>query len=196
MINLISHHHDAPLKSRSKIWKYEQRCIAESPQNHCVYTSTKFANGRGVSVLATKPVAKHFESLSSFAQPEKFGNVHDFSAAPWEVKEIPGKGKGLFATKEINRGEVLLANFPVLVLNVEAFQFDFYHQYKYLHIAVDQLPPATQEIVMGLAAYNPGDPIMEVLNTNAFAAEFDGAPHFMLYPETSVCFPSFHTYNG
>jgi hypothetical protein len=35
-------------------------------------------------------------------------------------------------------------------------------------------------------AGSQGDPIMERINTNAFAGEFEGAPHFLMYPETAV----------
>ena len=33
-----------------------------------------------------------------------------------------------------------------------------------------------------------GDLVMERVNTNAFAGEFEGMPHFLLYPETAVSF--------
>jgi len=39
---------------------------------------------------------------------------------------------------------------------------------------------------MRMASYAAGDEIMERINTNAFAGEFEGEPHFMLYPETAL----------
>jgi hypothetical protein len=39
---------------------------------------------------------------------------------------------------------------------------------------------------MRTAAHSQGDPLMERINTNAFAGDFEGAPHFLMYPETAV----------
>ncbi|KAH8758632.1 putative N-lysine methyltransferase SMYD2 [Hyaloscypha sp. PMI_1271] len=49
-----------------------------------------------------------------------------------------------------------------------------------------ELPNATREIILRTAANNQGDPIMERINTNAFIGEFEGAPHFLFYPETAL----------
>ncbi|KAH6682569.1 putative N-lysine methyltransferase SMYD2 [Halenospora varia] len=48
------------------------------------------------------------------------------------------------------------------------------------------LPDESRKIFMKTATHNPGDPIMERINTNAFAGEFEGEQHFFLYPETAL----------
>jgi len=171
----------------SDSWKFEPKCIPsqESKRQFCVYTSTEFANGRGISIITHDHIAARIEELSSFTKPGVFNSTNNFSNAPWEVKSVPGRGKGLFATRKITRGEVILSNFPVAVLHMEAFPLDYALNYEYLHLAYNQLPSTTKALFMDLAAHNSGDPIMERINTNAFAGEFGGSPHFMMYPEAA-----------
>jgi len=151
-----------------------------------VYTSTGFANGRGISIITDDDIATKIEDLPSFVQTSAFNSTNNFSNAPWEVKSVLGRGKGLFATRKITRGEVILSNFPVAVLHMEAFPLDHALNYEHLHLAYNQLPSATKALFMDLTAHNSGDPIMERINTNAFAGEFGGSPHFMMYPEAAV----------
>ncbi|EHK98295.1 putative N-lysine methyltransferase SMYD2 [Glarea lozoyensis 74030] len=49
-----------------------------------------------------------------------------------------------------------------------------------------ELPEESKKILLRTAAHNPGDMIMERINTNAFAGEFEGMNHFFLYPETAL----------
>ncbi|RDW70391.1 hypothetical protein BP5796_08788 [Coleophoma crateriformis] len=168
-------------------WTHKPRCTPKNGLNetYCVYTNSNFADGRGISFLTSPLVAKEIINLPAFTNPEIPENVNTFTDPPWEVRNIPGRGNGLFATRTLYRGEEILAATPVGVYMSDAFPVDYGLGYQYLNTAYKQLPKATREKVMMMAAHNAGDPIMERVNTNSFSGEFGGEPHFIVYPETA-----------
>lgn len=169
-------------------WTYEPECIHsdDHSEEYCVYTDKNFARGRGISFFTSPTIAAKVVELSAFTNKTVHDHVNNFEDAPWEVRNVPGRGNGLFATRELHRGDLIIADTPVAVLQSDAFFLDYPIGYRYLHMAFDRLSDATKEIVMNTAAHSPGDPYMERINTNAFAGDFEGAPHFLLYPETAV----------
>lgn len=169
-------------------WTYEPECIHsdDHSEEYCVYTDKNFARGRGISFFTSPTVAAKVIELSAFTNHTVHDHVNKFEDAPWEVRNVPGRGNGLFATRTLHRGDLIIADTPVAVLQSDAFFLDYPIGYRYLHIAFDRLSETTKEIVLQTAAHSPGDPYMERINTNAFAGDFEGAPHFLLYPETAV----------
>jgi hypothetical protein len=172
----------------SNPWTREPKCITDQDtnQNFCVYTDGKFANGRGISFFTTPSIAKRVEELPAFKERGIHDHANAFENPPWEIKNIPRRGNGLFATRTLHRGDEIIIDTPVGVLQSDAFFADYGIGYKYLHIAFDQLPKKTRDIFMKTAAHSQGDPLMERINTNAFSGDFEGAPHFLMYPETAV----------
>ena len=171
----------------ANIWTEEVKCIpnTNTTEDYCVYTDDQFANGRGISFFTTPSIAKRVASLPAFTQKGLYDNVNNFTNPPWEIKQIPGRGKGLFATRTLHRGDPIVADTPVGVYLSDAFPHDFPLGYIYLHTAFIQLPKPTQNLFLETATYADGDPIMERINTNAFSGEFEGASHFLMYPETA-----------
>ncbi|KAL5323991.1 hypothetical protein ACEPPN_008534 [Leptodophora sp. 'Broadleaf-Isolate-01'] len=169
-------------------WTEEPQCITdkETSEEFCVYTNANFASGRGISFFTSTKIAARVISLPAFTQPELHKHVNNFTNPPWEVRNVADRGNGLFAIRTLHRGDEIVSDTPVGVYQSDAFFPDWPMGYKYLHKAFQQLPKATREIFVKMAAHNPGDPIMERVNTNAFAGEFEGAPHFLLYPETAL----------
>jgi hypothetical protein len=172
----------------SNPWTREPKCITDedTKETFCVYTSGRFANGRGISLFTTPSIAKRVEELPAFKDQGIYEKANVFDDPPWEIRNIPGRGNGLFATRRLHRGDEIIVDAPVGVFQSDAFFADFGIGYKYLHIAFDQLPKKTRDIFMRTAAHSQGDPLMERINTNAFAGDFEGAPHFLMYPETAV----------
>ncbi|KAH8687195.1 hypothetical protein BGZ60DRAFT_521860 [Tricladium varicosporioides] len=169
-------------------WTRKTQCLVDenTRDSYCVYISESFANGRGISFFTTPKIAKKIIKTPAFTQPNIHSDVNDFSDAPWEIKWVPGRGNGLFAKRTLNRGDLILANTPLGVYNSDAFMMDFQRGYEFLRKTYDQLPDESRKIFMKTATHNPGDPVMERINTNAFAGEFEGEQHFFLYPETAL----------
>ena len=47
--------------------------------------------------------------------------VHKLSCPPYVIRETPGKGRGLFATRKIKEGEVILEEYPFFTVSKESF---------------------------------------------------------------------------
>ncbi|CZT53198.1 uncharacterized protein RSE6_14666 [Rhynchosporium secalis] len=178
------------VESQSKFhpWTEEPQCLTDKETNEefCVYTNAKFASGRGISFFTSPKIATKMISLPALTEPGLYAHVNNFTDPPWEVRNVVGRGNGLFATRTLYRGDEIVSNTPVGVYQSDAFFPDYPMGYKYLHKAVEQLPKKTRKIFLKMAAHNPGDPVMERVNTNSFAGEFEGVPHFLLYPETAM----------
>jgi hypothetical protein len=171
-------------------WTKPIKCIPKenSTNTYCVYSNGEFANGRGISFFTTPSIADRVITLPAFANTKKrlYDKVNKFDDPPWEVKVIPGRGKGLFATRTLHRGDQIVADTPIGVYLADALVPDHKLGYIYLHTAFMHLPKPSQQLFLGTMAASDGDPIMERINTNAFAGDFEGSPHFLMYPETAV----------
>jgi hypothetical protein len=169
-------------------WTHKRQCLEdeENYQEYCVYTDANFADGRGISFFTSREIAKRVESLPAFLQQGIHDNANRFVNPPWEIRNILGRGNGLFATRTLYRGDEIIVATPVGVYHSQAFSADRLTGYQYLRKTFDQMPNDTREVILRTAVNEPGDPIMERINTNAFLGDFEGAPHFLLYPETAV----------
>ncbi|TVY31706.1 SET domain-containing protein [Lachnellula subtilissima] len=184
-----SHHDHAVRVPKPTPWSREPQCLTEKRTNesYCVYTNERFANGRGISFFTTPSIAEKVIHLPAFTDPKLHNHVNKFDDdPPWEMRNVPGRGNGLFATRTLHRGDLILANTPMGVYQSDAFFPDYELGYKNLRKTFDQLPKSSQEIFLRMATHSPGDAVMERINTNAFAGDFEGAPHFLLYPETAL----------
>lgn len=169
-------------------WTMNPTCMPEvnSTSPYCVYTDEKFANGRGISFFTSPLIAEKIATLPAFSKKDLHDKVNQFDDPPWEVKDIPGRGKGLFAIRTLHRGDEIISTTPVGGFQSDALMADFALDYIYLHTAFIHLPEPTQQLFLSTMAGSKGDPIMERINTNAFSGEFEDVPHFLLYPETAV----------
>jgi hypothetical protein len=183
-----SQHDHVLAPSKPKPWSHKPQCLTEKGTNetYCVYTNERFAKGRGISFFTTPSIAEKVTELPAFTDDGLHNDVNNFDNPPWEIRNIPGRGNGLFATRTLHRGDLILANTPMGVYQSDAFFPDYELGYQYLRKTFDQLPKSSQEIFLRMATHSPGDAVMERINTNAFAGDFEGAPHFLLYPETAA----------
>lgn len=186
------------LSQSSSPWTEMPKCIPKenSTLTYCVYTSDVFANGRGISFFTTPSVAERVAALPAFTRKDLYDKVNIFDDPPWEIKVIPGRGRGLFATRTLYRGDRIVAATPVGVYLSDALVPDFKLGYIYLHTAFIHLPKPTQQLFLSAMAGSEGDPIMERVNTNAFSGDFEGEPHFLMYPETAVSYDSGAAFDG
>ena len=171
----------------SSPWAEPVKCIPNnsSTTDYCVYTSTEFAGGRGISFFTTPAIIEQIKLLPAFTNIDVHKNVKRVEDPPWEVRNIQDRGNGLFATKQLQRGETIITELPVGVYHTDALAPDSEIGYIYLHTAFMQLPKPSQDLYLNTVG-GPGDPIMERVNKNSFGAVISGASHFLVYPETAV----------
>jgi hypothetical protein len=173
--------------SESSFWSEPVKCTPKekSAEPFCVYTDSSFAAGRGISFFTTPSIQDRISSMPAFTKKGVHKNANKFEDVPYEVRTVLGRGRGLFATQTLSRGDIILSSTPLGVYHQAAFHIDHQLDYKYLHTALNQLPKASQDIFLSTMA-GEGDPIMDRVNINGFAADFEGAPHFLMYAETAV----------
>ncbi|KAF1970659.1 SET domain-containing protein [Bimuria novae-zelandiae CBS 107.79] len=177
-------------------WTHPPTCLSlirpSSPGSHtgkahtyCVYTNTAFNNGRGISIVTSPETAA--ELSYEVWESGVGGRGHSKSEEQWEVKETEGKGFGLFAKRDIDPGETLILQTPVLLVSREVLDSVSHSRRRtLLEKAVTQLPPTTRELVMSLSRRGGDSVIEDIINVNAHRAKvWDGTFHLLLNPEAA-----------
>ncbi|KAF3354190.1 hypothetical protein VdG1_07655 [Verticillium dahliae VDG1] len=158
----------------------------------CTYTDAGHGP-HGFSLITTPEIAAanidtlQDPSFSSVGAPnlEHWQKLED--DPPYEVVDLPGKGKGVVATRLIKKYDVFMSDYAVLFVN---FQFtasvrqqDGYDQ---LHTAAERL--RNPHALLSLGRSNPGhqsDIVEDVMRTNSFNLDISGVPHMGMFPKIS-----------
>lgn len=181
-------------------WKCRPYCIeplpgdAPGPQ-FCVYTFEPFRGDQGLSVI-TMPVlaASMVDALDDSVVPPKLRDhlpsslAAEGSSPAYVIKDIPGKGKGLVAQRQIRKWEVVLVDYPVMLAHLGLFDVVGPElREDILDRALRQLPEEQQGEILSLARSTGGETVEDILRTNIFGVELGiEIPHLGLLPIGSV----------
>jgi hypothetical protein len=153
----------------------------------CVYTSTSFSNGRGISIFTTPSAAKEVAALPAFrnhsALEERKINI---PTNTYRATSIPNKGIGLLATKPLKFKDRITAFTPVLLAYLEG-ELSTLDREKFWRLAITQLPKKSQDGFLELV-YVFGDErvrVQDIVKANTFQIEVGGVNHLAVFPETS-----------
>lgn len=190
--------------------------------NYCVYANKDFAAGRGIVIISDGDTANALANLplvidlagpraAELLRPSGVNTQHPGV----ETRDIPGKGRGLVATRTLHRGEQVLAYTPALVLHRSLVDdLDRAAQLRLLRDAVARLPAATTRAAfwrqLGPSHEAGDDDILDIVMNNSFnlplllpGLEAGAAARFIgNFPEVSMynhdCRPSvaFHLDGG
>jgi len=143
------------------VWRHSSPCFqgSEYEAQYCVFIDVNFAGGRGLSIITTRQRADYLATLPAFTVPDTTTGFNlDFTrlgSIKFEVRDIPGKGKGIIATDYIRRGERILANTASLMIDYAVFSDLDYNIYTELQAyAVDHLPLAHRDAILNLSSHN------------------------------------------
>ncbi|KAL5397101.1 hypothetical protein PMIN02_002610 [Paraphaeosphaeria minitans] len=173
-------------QTRHGPWSYPPICTDVLPSvgsSLCVYTDTSFSHGRGISIFTTPDLAERTVVLLPFQNPEALQGINDFTGT-WITQEIPDKGMGMFASRDLMVSEYLLnivdhnidklkfkdkitAHTPALLAYLES-DLSTAEREKFFKLAVSQLPEPTR-----------------AMYANTFQLEIEGHNHLAVFPETS-----------
>lgn len=163
---------------------------ASSSRQFHVYTAPDFADGRGISVITTPDRVAHFRRIT--LDP---GVNEQPGPPPFEKRDMPGKGRGLVATRMIHRGDRIFAHTPLLILDAQLFgggggnQDDNEPAWRALQEeAVAGLPAASQGMFWELYGPPAKHPVEGRIDANSFDLDMgdDETMYYGLFPETSV----------
>lgn len=178
-------------------WTHKPACLGavNNPKaRFCTFTDA--GHGRhGISLITYPEIAAASAEMlqdpyMSFIPAHGVDPVlrHDQPDPPYAIVDIPGKGKGVVATRPIGRYEVFMGDYAAMIISASfpgaVARADGYGM---LHRGADQLrEPAA---LLGLGRSSPGhesDVVEDIMRTNSFQMSVAGAPHMAMFPEISV----------
>lgn len=146
---------------------------------YCVYSNSDFAAGRGVVIISDGDTANALANMPvviELASPKatellRSANIN-VQAPGVETRDVPGKGRGLVATRAIHRGEQILAYTPALVIRRSLVDdLSRTDQLRLLRDAVSRLPRTTRMAFwrqLGQTHEDGDDDILDIVMNNSF----------------------------
>ncbi len=179
-------------------WTHRPYCPTNT--TYCVFTNSDFQGpGRGVSIIEEKPkktkdkassaVLAISHLLSSPPIPERGPKQ---SSPPYEVRDIPGKGKGLVATRKIRRGEIFMVDYAAVIADARfPTRVRRAQGRKLLGQAIERLPMGGEVLSLARSSSDPANvpAVEDVMKTNSFSVEIEGGEYMALFPRIAVSLP-------
>jgi hypothetical protein len=182
--------HVSPEEKDYAPWSYSPVCtpkLSSIDDVLCIYTSTSFSNGRGISIFTTPSIAQRFATLLAFKDPTALEHRNvNVPTDTWHASSIPNKGIGLLATRSLKFKDRITSYTPVFLAHLEG-ELSTLDREKWWRHAIHQLPEATRDEFLSLA-YVFGDErvrVQDIVKSNTFQIEVGGANHLAIFPETS-----------
>lgn len=169
-------------------WAHHPYCVEET--SYCVFT------GRGVSIIdegragsasVVPAVSSLAQLLASPAAPAPAESRQ--KPPPYEVRDIPGKGKGVVATRKISRGEVFMVDDAAIVADSQFPRRVRRDQGRLLlWEAFARLPAADSVLSLARSSPNPASvpAVEDILKTNSFSVDIGGKGYMALFPKIAV----------
>ncbi|KPM44240.1 hypothetical protein AK830_g2307 [Neonectria ditissima] len=159
-------------------WRGPHACV----QKYCLYSNPGFSGGRGIVAITTEAYLPTLKNLPS--QPQNLD-----APAQFHVEDVPGKGLGVIADGELERGDAVMSRPPAFLVH-RRFLEDLVSseaQQDLLEKAVTYLPRTTQDLFLGQMAHFGGHRINDIFVTNGFQVDLGGPDghHYGNYPEVS-----------
>lgn len=165
------------IRSKPNIWTTEPFCLESLSANKgfCVYTSSKLANGRGISIVATPVEANRIISALALQPSCQIPPKHP-QAPKFDIKSIPGHGLGAIATSPLYRGDQIYSTSPILAIQDDVMQFVPTPDLLLLMaIALNRLPSPTQQLFWTMHAQFGGNAVYDRITTNAYTMPLSSA---------------------
>lgn len=176
-------------------WTRASSCTGNGTEEYCVFVSSTFGNGRGLSVVTSPERAEYIANLPAFTNSlalERANKEPDPAQAPYAYVHVPGKDMGVVATRPIYRGDHLMTFTPALIVDYGAFENLAEGDTQRLQTeAIDHLPNDLRVKFLNLSTHDGASNHLErvdkILKTNAFDIEIGDANEnglYVVFPES------------
>lgn len=147
-------------QKESTPWSYTPNCLRPvtkdssssediSRPTYCLYSSTTFPSNHGVSIITTPESASNLLSYGSLTNQSV---EHTMKTSTYKIVEIPGKGKGMVATRKIKKGEIFLVDYPSVLIGVPFLQdVQAHHRRRLVKKGIERLSGEMRQAVHALA---------------------------------------------
>ena len=153
----------------------------------CVYSLTTFGNGRGISIATTPKAMVEILHHDAWELDLEMGStLLENSTKVYEERLLPGRGRGLVATQALHRGESILHESSVLMVNPLVFNLTRHIRTELRWRTVNALPDDTIHSLWSLTTKPGMDDLYGRVNSNAFALELGRTSYSAVFPEVAV----------
>jgi hypothetical protein len=188
--NLLLDHVKAKKEKEHAPWSHPPVCteILQSINDKlCVYTSTTFGNGRGISIFTTPVLAEQFASLPAFRNPlALLSQDINTPTGTYRATSVPGKGIGMLASQPLGFGTRVTSHTPAFLAYLET-ELSTLDREAWWRVAIQQLPERLRKDFLALSTVY-GDErvrVQDIVKANTFQIEIGGVNHLAVWPETS-----------
>ncbi|KAI8956815.1 SET domain-containing protein [Daldinia sp. FL1419] len=168
----------------------------------CVFTYVNLRGEAGISLITTPEIAAAGTGILGDRDPLWENWMRDRPLAvsdppPYEVRDLKDKGMGVVANRTIQKDEVVMLRYPVIIRIMDSRPWKSQDVMKLLHRATVQLPPKEGMQMLKLAHSKGGYIIDDIVNTNAFGVLLNDVDHSGLYLDVSrlnhACKPNMYS---
>ncbi|KAK6088909.1 lysine methyltransferase [Seiridium cupressi] len=200
------------------LWPVATTCIEgyNRTEEFCIYSDHTFAGGRGVTILTTPSEALKIAKSPAFTQKDLYKTVKDFNAPEsdkWHVEEVPNKGMGLVASRNLQTGEHIMSVSAAIMTDFSIWDHVALEHVRRMQAqGISYLPKHHQRIFLNLSTHDAAESyeerVYKIILTNAFdisdieildrPKDEQGVNFFTVFPEVSRmnhdCRPNAHYY--
>lgn len=175
-------------REAARLWPISTPCARNGTREYCVYSNPGFASGRGISIITSASravsIAKSaaFSPSSSTSADDQDLPLNDAAAhPPWRVDDVPGKGKGLTATRNLELGDHIMSTTASVMIDYNVFyDVTLAEELRALQVAaVGALPESHREgVFLGLSTHDGAadhaERVSKIILTNSFDIQISG----------------------
>ncbi|KAL1875236.1 SET domain-containing protein 5 [Diaporthe australafricana] len=183
----------------NRAWTRASSCTANGTAEYCIFTSSTFANGRGIAVLTSPDRADFIANLPGFTDPELLAGENqdeDPELSKFKMVHVPGKDMGVVATQPFQRGDHIMTFTAAIIIDYAMFDdLPEPDMHRLQAEAIDYLPSDLRGRFLNLSTHDGASGYVErvdkILRTNAFDVDVEDENTNGLY----VVFPEISRFN-
>lgn len=163
-------------------WVKGDACHGFGRDQICTFTYPKFNRGLGIALITTDAILEDVSSWLPMQPPDAMSGGLA-AIPPYEAKQIPGKGIGLIANRNISQGELIMARTPAVVVDGTAFKnLSPSHLTQALAHAIQSLPYDHQVEYLQLTTHDDAttyeERVYKIFAKNNFRTKFNEGKDF------------------
>lgn len=177
------------VREAARLWPISTPCARNGTREYCVYSNPGFASGRGISIITSASRAVSIAKSAAFSPSSSSTTTDDqdlplndaAANPPWRVDDVPGKGKGLTATRNLELGDHIMSTTASVMIDYNVFyDVTLAEELRGLQVAaVGALPETHREgVFMGLSTHDGAadhaERVSKIILTNSFDIQISG----------------------
>jgi hypothetical protein len=168
-----------------------------------VYSASTFNQNSGISLITTPETAAGLADAIQNAAATRRERIHlavqDLTQPDdgreanlsYEIKYLPGKGRGVVARQGIKKFDIIMTGFPAMIIDDIFFPplsdglapAESPHLFQ---LALEQLSDSKRFLALARSMGGNVHVVEDIIRTNAFGLSLNGRAHKGLYPEIAV----------